>query len=288
MKIVQSYWSKPGVEHMSWAEKEMHYYSWTLSCLKLKQHYDKVELVTDQAGKELLIDRMRLPYDSVRVVLDDINHYSPVLWALGKIYAYSIQDEPFIHVDGDVFIWKKFSEKVEAGQLIAQHKQIAHESSEHYYEGLLRTEPDYFPEEITRFRDQVTTQYTEANAGILGGNDLDFIRSYCEEAFRFVDRAVDRALQAKYPHMFNVIFEQYLFYCMAHIRNKEITYQFKKTGGSYEETVRFKTIPYPPDFIHVMSYHKRKVLLCEKIIWHLWYEFPEHYEHINQLVKQIS
>ncbi|MCD8078847.1 MAG: hypothetical protein LUF04_00020, partial [Bacteroides sp.] len=252
------------------------------------QHYDKVELVTDQAGKELLIDRMELPYDSVRVVLDDINHYPSLLWALGKIYAYSIQDEPFIHVDGDVFIWKKFSEKVEAGQLIAQHKEVGHEFSEHYYKGLLRARPDYFPKEILQFREQVTTQLTEANAGILGGNDLDFIRSYCEEAFRFVDRVMDQVLTVPHPGMFNTIFEQYLFYCMAHLKNKKITYQFQEVGHTFEETVRFKTIPYPPDFIHVLAYHKRSSLLCEKIIQHLWYEFPEHYEHINQFIKHIS
>lgn len=109
MKIIQSLWSKPSLITGGWSEKTFYYMSWALSCLKLKEFYNSVELFTDKKGKEFLIDRLQLPYDKVNIVLDDLNEFNSRLWALGKIYTYSIQHEPFIHVDGDVYIYGKSS-----------------------------------------------------------------------------------------------------------------------------------------------------------------------------------
>ena len=122
MKIVQSFWSKPHSDalinvwesrsHGGWLDDKYHYMSWALSSYQLRKYYDEVELVTDAAGKELLIDILNLPYTNVVVKLDEINDYDRDLWALGKVYTYSLQQSPFLHVDGDIFIWKPFEKKL--------------------------------------------------------------------------------------------------------------------------------------------------------------------------------
>lgn len=286
MKIVQSYWSKPDIENTNWVEKKLHYFSWALSCLKLKQYYDNVELVTDQAGKELLIDQLQLPYDSVRVELDSLNEYDPLLWALGKIYAYRVQDEPFIHVDGDIFIWAKFPDGIESADLIAQHEEDSYEFSNVYYDGLLKANLNSYPEAILKYRKDVTTNIMQTNAGILGGNDIDFIQRYCKEAFRFVEENKVKALAVKHPGMFNTIFEQYLFYCMANVENKTIKYLFEeKIDCNFEEIVPFKDIPYSAQFIHVLGSHKRNIFFNQKIIQYLWYEFPEYYNRVSHFIQ---
>ena len=128
MKIVQSLWSKPNQglpfsekNKLGWPDRKYNYFSWALSVLQFKQYYDEVELVTDKEGYQLLIDKLGLPYSRVQVLLDDVNDYPPRLWAIGKIYVYNIQEQPFIHADGDVFIWKKFDERFESAPLVAQH-----------------------------------------------------------------------------------------------------------------------------------------------------------------------
>src|ERR1700730_5036463 len=127
MKIIQSFWSKPSREISSdksmggWLEKKNNYMSWALSCLQFRSFYDEVELVTDRYGYDLLINQLELPYTNVKIVLDDLNDFHSDLWALGKIYAYSLQDEPFIHADGDIYIWEKFSDKIENAELVAQN-----------------------------------------------------------------------------------------------------------------------------------------------------------------------
>lgn len=115
MKIVQSFWSKPMLmndnsdaifrSNGGWTDRIYFYMSWALSCLKFKEIYNEIELVTDINGKHLLYDILELPYTNVVTKLDDLNDYNHNLWALGKLYAYKLQQEPFIHVDSDVFAW---------------------------------------------------------------------------------------------------------------------------------------------------------------------------------------
>lgn len=80
--------------------------SWALSCLKFKEIYNEIELVTDINGKHLLYDILELPYTNVVTKLDDLNDYNHNLWALGKLYAYKLQQEPFIHVE---LMWEYLS-----------------------------------------------------------------------------------------------------------------------------------------------------------------------------------
>ena len=106
MKIIQSFWTGDrDALHSSygWLTPMDHYLSWILSCNQLRKQYDQVCLVTDQQGYEILVEGLSLPYTEVKICLDTLNGYNPNLWALAKIKAYSIQKEPFVHVDGDVF-----------------------------------------------------------------------------------------------------------------------------------------------------------------------------------------
>lgn len=122
-RIVQSYWSKAyqNTPNSGWAFRESHYMSWALSCLQLKQFYDEIELVTDSEGADLLINKLHLPYTSCLTILDKLKNENPAIWALGKIAAYEVQQEPFIHVDGDIYIWKPFPKRIEEVGIVAQN-----------------------------------------------------------------------------------------------------------------------------------------------------------------------
>ena len=146
MKIIHSYWSKPSHSkngilaenryNGGWLALKYHYMSWALSCLKFKEFYEDVELYTDQEGKELLIDLLNLPSSKVHISLDELNYLPEQMWALPKIFTYSLQTEPFIHADGDVYIWRKFDNHFEQSPLIAQHL----ENSFAYYKEALDIE----------------------------------------------------------------------------------------------------------------------------------------------------
>ena len=110
MKIIQSFWTgnkNSLTDSYGWLLPIFNYLSWIISCNQLRRYYDDVTLVTDSQGYDVLINKLHLPYTDVIVSLDCLNHYNPNLWALAKIKAYQSIKEPFIHVDGDVFIWTK-------------------------------------------------------------------------------------------------------------------------------------------------------------------------------------
>jgi hypothetical protein len=95
--------------------------AWALSCLRLKEHYPNLHLYTDNRGYEILVEYLNLPYSDVHACYDSIDHYSETLWTLPKIMTYAAQKGPFIHVDGDVFIWEKLRFELENAQLVAQN-----------------------------------------------------------------------------------------------------------------------------------------------------------------------
>ena len=131
MKIVQTFWSgnRSVNDYLQnkagWLSPEYHWMAWALSVLQLKKFYPAVELVTDELGKYILIDLLQLPYTSVRTDLETaLRPYPHDLWAMAKIYAYSIQEAPFLHVDGDVFIWKLFDDHLLEADLVAQNLEV--------------------------------------------------------------------------------------------------------------------------------------------------------------------
>ena len=137
-RIVQSFWTKPIFENSNyklrldrlkggWIDNKSHWMSWALSCLQIRKYYDEVLLITDDFGKELLINLLNLPYTSVNTGLNELRSFHPDLWALGKIYSYDCQNKPFIHVDGDVFIFGRFNSKIENSQLVCQNFDINQE-----------------------------------------------------------------------------------------------------------------------------------------------------------------
>lgn len=78
----------------------------------MREHFDQVELYTDKRGYEVLIEKLHLPYTQVHVIYDD-SLCLPQHWAYAKIKTYSLQTEPFLHIDGDMYFPKPISQERE-------------------------------------------------------------------------------------------------------------------------------------------------------------------------------
>lgn len=284
-KIIQSYWSKPGIEHTGWSNKSFHFLSWILSCLKLKEHYQEVELITDNLGKIILIDILKLPYDHVSLKLNDLQEFNERIWTLGKLLSYSIQRCPFIHVDGDVFIWEKLPFNNEA--LFAQHKEtrFAHNKC---FLTLLQEKGYIFPDTIHLDDSNVN----EVNAGLLGGNDLSFFTKYTHTAFQFLhtNRTKINSLKASNEvTAVNTIMEQFFFCQLAEHTNRQIQYLFKEdeVKDDYVRLVDFPSVPHKSTYIHPVGYHKKNPVIGEYISRILYYEYPCYFNVFQNHKKQI-
>jgi hypothetical protein len=101
MKIVQTLWTLPSFAKTSktnlenrlsggWLYPKYYYCAMAYSCLTLKKFYDQVELVSDDFGINLLINKLKLPYSSYKVLPDYFNSVLIGLWPLPKVYSFWI------------------------------------------------------------------------------------------------------------------------------------------------------------------------------------------------------
>jgi hypothetical protein len=294
MKIIQSYWSKPAKDAAfkkdsngrfagGWSSERLHYTSWSFSCLKLRQFYDKVELYTDSEGKKVLIDQLKLPYTKVHICLDHLDHLPSSLWAMPKIYTYSLQDEPFLHVDGDVYIWSKFPTHFNQAALVAQHYEVDYDFYRDALEFVFQSARK-IPVAI-KSHDYRSNGVQSVNAGVLGGNKIEFFKEFSELAFSFVkwNKALLRNESAA---KLNFVLEQYLFYRLALNNNIEITYLLNSTRQDYADLMRFHLVPHKQTYIHLVGSGKQNENACRMIELHLQAEFPEYWSNVNSLFEK--
>lgn len=284
MKIIQSFWSgnqKKIDAGYGWSKSQYHWMGWILSVNQLVKYYDRVELYTDDFGYEILIGKLQLPYTKVHVVLNGLNEYPAELWALAKIKVYSLQEEPFIHVDGDVFVWSEFSNNLKTAALIAQNKEIT-TNYYHFMWNSIVPFLSYIPVGIEDFGKNASN--FSANMGIAGGTDISFYKRYAKKAFEFVEKN-KRIWTDINLFNFNIFFEQVLFYKMAEIDSLPIAYLFSEIweDNLYKGFGDFHHVPHPKTYLHLLGDFKRNFSVCKAMEGYVMKFYPKYYSQLMKL-----
>ena len=219
MKIVQTFWHGNNSlldNSFGWMNPQYHLMSWALSCLSLKDNYQNIVLYTDSHGYEIFAEQLKLPYTDIIIQYDNLTCPEPH-WAYPKLLTYSLQKEPFIHVDGDVYLPNKLDNTIEMSELIAQNKEIGSSYYKSMMNHILQKDllmPSFLKKELEK--DSIMSY----NAGIIGGNDLEFIAEYCRTAFNFIESNHLNDINSKDIHINNnILFEQILFYAQSNSYN---------------------------------------------------------------------
>ncbi|WP_123803310.1 DUF6734 family protein [Maribacter sp. 4G9] len=288
MKIVQTFWSgtfqnqSPLEIRAGWLSPEYHWMSWSLSCLLLTRLYDQVELYTDETGKQVLIDILKLPYTDVHVIFDDSFKIHPQLFSVAKIRTYSLQKEPFVHVDGDVFLWKGFPQPLLDSELIASNlekdlffnKEILDEVEKNF---------KVIPAHLKGVN--IHKNIFSSNAGIIGGSNISFIQKYCKEAIDFIESNKTNLDLVKTGSL-NFLVEQISLYYLSTEENVPITY-FMPTPVEhplYQDYLRFADVP-NVEMIHLVGGCKKLPHILDHLANRLKIEFPNFYFNILRLCK---
>jgi hypothetical protein len=295
MKIIQSFWSKPFLKSNQdetlrfeggWLNANFFLYSCLLSCLKFKEHYGNVSLYTDDYGKKLLVDTFEIPYSHVKIALNAINHYPSELWALGKILTYSLQNRPFIHADTDVFIWEKFSKHFTNSLIFAQNIELNFPKYKEVLE-IIQTDFVEIPDKLLK-KTQSTDNIMAFNAGIIGGNDIQFFKDFASLIFPFIDANLDKLDKISVGD-FNMVFEQMFGMNLANQKGIEVNFLRNHMNESFSGVMKFHLIPIKENYIHTVGYAKKSIQVCEQIQARLQYEYPEEYKKLNiQILKHKS
>lgn len=294
MKILHSFWSKPamavqktdgGRKDGGWLRARYQYYSCALSCLKARDAFGAIDLVTDRLGKEILVDAMNLPYRKVEVLLDELNGFPTELWAVGKLFAYQVQREPFFHIDNDIFLWAPFSPQLLAAPLVAQNPELNLD----YYKQVLET-CDALEIQLPEFiRDVDRKSIFSSNAGVIGGNDFGFFARLSKDAFDFIHVNRNKIETATNASLFNVLFEQLFYHHLARIDEIEIQYVVNKINPNKKELVNFHITPSRNGYIHVFGNSlKRDQQVIDNVELAFKLEFPDYYYKVNSLLKEFQ
>lgn len=285
MKIVQTFWSGKGnplIDSYSWLEPQYHLMSWALSCLSLRKYYDDVVLYTDSTGFTVFSELLGLPYTDIIVQYDDLK-CPKHQWAYSKMLTYSLQDKPFMHVDGDVYLPKRFDMAIEKGEIITQNKEIGTRYYRTMIDRILTTDivmPDFLHKELQK------ESISSYNAGIFGGNNIDFIQRYCEAAFDYINtnHLLDTSNITRESH--NILFEQILLYAIARNENRSVTTVLDQdvpdNGYSYANFCDFYSFD-DYTLMHIIGGHKKRQKTCDLLAKTLLNKYPKYYQRIIEL-----
>ncbi len=217
MRAVWSFWSKPyfSFKGRIWREPQHHLLAWGLSLRLARRHYPVTALVTDEAGAELLVERLGLSFTHVSTELEQLSQADIGWWALGKLLAYSLQDQPFVHIDTDVFLWRPLPPSVAAAPVFAQcpeHHSVDEWGGPRDIEAAFSRHSAALPKEWQWVRSQDGNGFREENCGVLGGTCVEFIRYYARLALDLARNPAHAAAWAELPDKsgFNMMLEQFL------------------------------------------------------------------------------
>lgn len=292
MKIVHTFWIDEGKDlyndSFGWCNAQYHVMSWALSCLQLHQFYDNIELITDHKGKDLLIDQLKLPYKRVRTELEGLDFNEvPSLWVTKKIYSYTLHEEPFLNVDGDVYIFKPFPDNLFSGQLIAQNI----EQNFDYYKELVSLVGNTFPFVPLPIKKQIIEglEIQASNAGILGGNNYGFFKDYYQVVEKFIAANHNQIAGLSLSQMvnFNAVVEQYIFHCLSNHKGIAVNYLLDTVydPSFFESFANFHHLPHKITFMHALGDYKKNGWVCDQLAHRLRLDYPEYYHRISTLFE---
>ena len=264
MNIVQTFYSYAKesevlVDPAGFLSPDMNWKSMALSCLLLKKHFGSVTLYCNQRVSKVVSELFKIPYDNIVIIPDFMEMYDGCnLWALPKIYTYSKQIAPFLHVDCDWFMFEKPSEKQLKADVFGQNIEY----DDQMYN---RRTLEKFLSNGCLFPDWVLKDYNAhpilrvINAGIIGGNDIGFIQSYIKEINDFIDNNLT-IIRKMNDGFINTIYEQLFFYLMVKENGKSVGFC---TEGDKLST-KFDWLPldlsYTPKsgYMHLLADVKRR------------------------------
>lgn len=286
MKIVQTFWTGNADPQSAfvelkagWKSAEFHWMSWCLSCFQLKKQFGEVHLVTDRLGKQILIDWLKLPYSTVSLELEAMELIHPKLFSLAKIKTYSLQKEPFLHIDGDLFLFRQLTPDLLKMPLISSNPELDLEFNRKILQETGRA-GFWLPDHLKGIENEA--HIYSSNAGVIGGNDLDLIAEYADCAFHFVEKNKELLNEVETGNL-NFLFEQVSLFYLAKARGVPTAYVSPEpvTDPMYHDFISFADVPEVP-MVHAMGNCKRSDFLLRHLARRFRLYYPESYYKIIQ------
>lgn len=180
IKCVLTYFNPEGVTNSSgFISFRDCLFSTALSVIVAREHFDQVEMYTTSEWK-FLFQKLGFPFTGYNTSLDKLS-FSKYFWAFSKINTYSLQEQPFIHIDNDVFLYSGLPERFLKKDFWFQHRERFSKPGYWYYLPLLRIFQKAPHQPNIHFIDDYAY-----NCGICGGKDGKLFREHRELSEEYI------------------------------------------------------------------------------------------------------
>jgi hypothetical protein len=254
-----------------------------------RKHYPCTALYTDDEGVRLLVDELGLPFEHVSTPLNGLASHNPDWWALGKVLTYSLQEQPFVHIDSDVYLWSPLPGRLACADVMAQNPEAFNTSDSGYRQDLLqqsiRAVNGWIPTEMSEYTPRAGIPRA-ACCGILGGRRVDFLRYYASQAIRMLEHASNHPawpILRDEHHLrgeLNMMFEQHLLVaCLDYHRSREespyagirIEYLFSDVGDAFKRAAEV-------GFTHLLGGAKQDAQVLARLENRIRTDHPVYYD----------
>lgn len=257
-------------------------YTFALATLQASRHFGRVQVVSTEWGTALF-KALILPVTEYSTALEPYKTISPSFWAFGKLIAYTLQKEPFVHLDNDVFIWKPLPERILMADLCFQSKEQFEIPGYGWYVRLKSCWEDA-PVRPQAVVDNEVNDFAY-NCGICGGHLLDFFHEWrqCSEQYIFAPENQPLFFD-RYRillHHQNLFHEQY--FATALIRARGIVHRVEVIADDVTN-IQLAT---NDGYTHLWGATKRDAQLMERVRKRLRQEDPSLYQRVHDFCKDM-
>lgn len=203
------------------------------------------------------------------------------LWSIPKIHTYSLQTEPFVHIDGDFILWNHIDfNKPVVFQNVEMNVPL-------YKKMYNRLNAEIMPANdpfIVCLKD--TYKPAAANMGAFGGTNMSFIKNYAKNAIEFAQKNSSKQSFVDNKQDINCFVEQYY---MLYLCNKNsISYSTLHTPADMSDVMLSTkcTYNYPTKqlgFNHFLGASKKQELMCDYVKHELFTNHRSYYDQIHQI-----
>jgi hypothetical protein len=297
MRAVWSFWSEPfrGEKGRSWQSPLHHLLAWGMSIRLARKYFPETALVTDTSGKKLLVDALGLPFTHVSTELDDYRRCNPGWWSLSKVVAYRAQQQPFIHLDTDVFLWKPLPAAMLAASVFAQcpedHPPLDTSWCPEDVERAFARHNLTLPIEWEWVRSRSPHCFREANCGIMGANRVDFIQYFASLSLDLMTNPIHAPAWAELSDLsgYMMLTEQFLLdacfefhrsHPQSPFRGMHMRYLFPSFAEAYNHEAASRV-----GFTHLLGDAKRDPFIARRLEQRTEQEDGSFYRHCLQLSR---
>lgn len=295
MKYVHSLWSAPSTEKNFDNKYDVKYltknfYSYLLSALLVKKMGHEIELFCDENAYNMYSE---IPYDKIHIIDFANDGVSSKFWIWSKIKTHLLMNEPYVHIDGDVFLFNDIiGDNLTNGNYCVAVQSVENgKTISGYFQNLYVNSANPFLK-LNNGINWDKYEYSAYNCGVAGFSDMELKNEYANKVKEIlVDISNDNDFKTnrlKYEGMFLIAEQTLLYYLLRekNIQPFEIIPYSEIEKNNFDFNYWYTILPRQIGYCHLLGYSKYKKEIINRIKSMIAFKFSEYKSIIENFERK--